>query len=254
MILTRLPAALLLLGLLGCTGAAPQAAPAPSAAPTTLLALGDSVAAGVGAPSRDAGYPALLRDRLARECDCEVRLEDLAVSGATTSTVLRDQLPRAREVLARGDVSLVTLTAGGNDVFGPVVGACFSDPAAPACRSTAVQAVAATDRGLDQVLGALAATDVPVAVMTYYDPLPACRLAALSPLARQVLEGDGDQQGLNDVVRARAAEHGAVLVETAERLEVPDDFVGGNDCLHPSGSGHAALAEAFADAVQRARP
>jgi lysophospholipase L1-like esterase len=30
---------------------------------------------------------------------------------------------------------------------------------------------------------------------------------------------------------------------------VPDDFVGGLDCLHPSTSGHARIAEAFADAV-----
>ena len=107
-------------------------------------------------------------------------------------------------------------------------------------------------QALDELLGDLreaAGPTTPVAVMTYYDPLPACRLASLAPLAEQVLEGDGTSPGLNDVLRARAAEHGAVVVETGGRLTPPGDFVGGLDCLHPSSSGHARIAEAFRDAV-----
>lgn len=242
----------------------PSSSPSPdaTAAGSTYVALGDSVAAGVGAedPATGGYVPLLaarLRDRLG--CDagqaagCPLAVRNLAVSGATTATVLRAQVPEAVRLLQADDgVRLVTVTAGGNDVFGPVLLACLGDPAAPACPTAVADALAAADRGLDAVLGALraAAGDrTTLAVMTYYDPVPTCRLASLAPLAAQVLEGGDGRPGLGDVVRARAAEHGAVVVETAERVSGPEDLVGGGDCLHPSGQGHAALAAAFDDAV-----
>lgn len=252
--------------------AAPSAAPTVAATPSapsrtavtdpTLVALGDSVAAGTGAddPGRE-GYVAvlarLLSDRLgcdaAAAAGCPVRVQSLAVPGATTPTLLRDQLPAALEVLRRDDdVRFVTVTVGGNDVFVPVLRACAREPQAPACVEAVRAALAGVDQGVDRLLAELTAAagpDVTVAVMTYYDPLPACRLAALQPLAVQVLEGVAGDAGLNDVLRARAEEHAAVVVETAGRLRVPDDFVGGLDCLHPSTSGHARIAEAFADAL-----
>jgi hypothetical protein len=133
-----------------------------------------------------------------------------------------------------------------------VLQACARTPEAPTCASSVRAALGAVDSGVDRLLGELSAAAGPgttVAVMTYYDPLMACRLAPLQPLAEQVLEGTATEDGLNDVLRARAAERGAVVVDTADRLSVPDDFVGGLDCLHPSASGHARIAEAFADAV-----
>ncbi len=245
---------------------ASQAAPpsptaSPAAGPPTYVALGDSVAAGVGAgdPARDGYVPVLaelLSDRLG--CDdggapgCPVQVRNLAVPGATTQTLLRDQLPAALGLLRAGGVRTVTVTVGGNDVFLPVLQACARTPEAPSCASAVRAAIASVDAGVDRLLADLSAAagpDTTVAVMTYYDPLAACRLAPLQPLAEQVLEGTAGEDGLNDVLRARAAEHGAVVVDTAERLAVPDDFVGGFDCLHPSTSGHAAIAEAFAGAV-----
>ena len=101
------------------------------------------------------------------------------------------------------------------------------------------------DDGIDAVLSALAAARQPgttLAVTTYDDPLPGCRLAALSPLARQVLEGSGSQPGLDDLIRATARRNGAVVVETRGQLSVPAQLAG--DCLHPSTAGHATLAAA----------
>ena len=244
------------------TSAAP--APNPAAGPSTYLALGDSVAAGVGAASPDAGYVPLLAARLSERlgCDdgsrpgCPLEVRNLAVSGATTATLLRDQLPAAREVLASGpDVRLVTVTIGGNDVVAPVLVGCAPDPQASACAAAVQSALDEADAGVDGLLAELAQAvdaETTVALMTYYDPLAACRLAPLQPLAAQVLEGGDASPGLNDVLRARAAEHGAVVVETRERLQRPEDFVGGQDCLHPSGSGHAALADAFTETVAEA--
>ena len=251
----------------GCTASQPPAAspgptaPPPAAAPTstparspagagTLLALGDSVAYGVGAPApaRD-GYVPLLADRLPGP-GLDVR--NLAVPGATTRSMARSQVPRALAVLREEDVRLVTVTIGGNDVFGPVLQACGGDPAEARCRSAVRGALASVADGLDEGLGALAAAvppGTPVAVMAYFDPLPSCRLAPLAALSRQVLEGSGDEPGLNDVLREQAAAAGALVVETADRVSGAG-LVGGDDCLHPSGSGHAAISDAFLERVR----
>lgn len=243
-------------------GPSPSAPPPRADAPSTYLALGDSVAAGVGAaaPSTSGYVPVLtelLGDRLgcdgARPPGCPVRLRNLSVAGATTTTLLRDQLPRALALLeGDADVRLVTLTIGGNDVFLPVVRSCAASVEDPACGQAVRDALRRVEAGVDEILGALTSAVGPgttVALMAYYDPLPACRLAELQPLAEQVLEGTGPEPGLNDVLRAQAADHGATVVETADRLTPPGDFVGGLDCLHPSTSGHARIAEAFADTV-----
>ena len=244
--------------------ALPSPVPSPASGPSTYLALGDSVAAGVGAATPGSGgYVPLLAGLLAQRlgCDappapgCPLQVRNLAESGATTTTLTRRQLPQALELLRTSpDVRLVTLTVGGNDVFEPVVRACARAPQDPSCAAAVTSSVRQVDSRVDEVLRALAAALKPgttLAVMAYYDPVPACRLAQLSRLTDRVLEGSGGQPGLNDVLRARAAQHGALVVETRERLTVPGSFVGNDDCLHPSGLGHARIAEAFLDVVAR---
>ena len=84
--------------------------------------------------------------------------------------------------------------------------------------------------------------------MTYYNPLPACVLAAQTSLADLVLEGGGPvPTGLNDIIRGQAAAHDVVVAETGPLIDV-HDLVGGRDCLHPDTSGHDDIAAAF-DAV-----
>jgi len=98
-------------------------------------------------------------------------------------------------------------------------------------------------------LRAAAGSDTTTAVMTYYNPLPACLLAPLSQMAERVLEGgDGIAAGLNDIIRQTAHRYGVVVVETAPVIGL-EDLVGGPDCLHPDDSGHADIAAAFAGAV-----
>lgn len=234
--------------------------PAPVAGPTTYLALGDSVAAGVGAdvPSRG-GYVPVLAGRLSDRLGCAepvapgcpLQLRNLAVAGATTTTLLRNQLPAALDLLAEDDVRLVTVTIGGNDVFVPIVRACAPEPDRASCRQAVQDSLRRVDEGVDRLLARLtsAAPNAVVAVMTYYNPVPSCQLAPLASLAAQVLEGSAQERGLNDVLRARAEEHGAVVVDTAESVAGRGDVVGGTDCLHPSGAGHVRIAEAFEEQV-----
>jgi lysophospholipase L1-like esterase len=243
--------------------------------PAVYLALGDSVAAGIGASSSKTGYVAVLHDTLtdARACGggralgCRLSLVSMAVPGATTTSLIgrpgeSSQLSDAVALLqARNsnrppvdDVKLLTLTIGGNDVFGPVLHACAAAPGAESCQATIADRLALVAQNYDLILSALrtaAGGDTTIAVMTYYNPLPACELAPLSGLATRVLEGDGGlAAGLNDIIRRSAARprHGVVVVETAGVIGV-EDLVGGEDCLHPDDSGHADIAAAFAEAV-----
>lgn len=252
-------------------GRAPtSAAPAPAGRPGAAvhLALGDSVAAGVGAtPDAGNGYvPVLFRTLTAASCGrdegprCRLDLVNLAEGGATTATLLAEQLPAALELIAArratrspvDDVRLVTVTIGGNDVFTPVVTACSADPGSATCRSTISGQLRQVDADYDRMLAALRAAAGPrtvVAVMAYHNPLASCDLAGLAPLADLVLEGGGPlPAGLNDVIRARAGQYGATVVETAPVIGA-EDLVGGTDCLHPDTSGHADIAAAFAGAV-----
>lgn len=244
------------------TSVQPSPAPPAAPAPSTYLALGDSVAAGVGAAApATGGYVPLLAGLLSERLGCAegaapgcpLSVRNLAQSGATTATLLRGQMPQALEVLRTApDVRLVTLTIGGNDVVEAAVRGCAPDPAAPACGSAVAAALGRADAGIDEVLRTLATAagpDTTVAVMAYYSSSFACQLASLQPLAERVLEGAGSQPGLNDILRERAADHSALVVETRERLSTRGDFVGGSDCLHPSGAGHARIAEAFLEVV-----
>lgn len=68
-----------------------------------------------------------------------------AKPGVRSATVITEQLPAAVEMLEsrnrdanpRNDVEVITLTVGGNDIFGPVLGACLGG-VTPTC-TTVIQ-------------------------------------------------------------------------------------------------------------------
>ena len=235
--------------------------------PATYLALGDSVAAGVGASRPELGYVPLVANALlsARQCGadqtagCLRESVNLSVSGATTTSLIATQLPAATSLLqtrntnatAEDDVRLITLTIGGNDLFQPVIAACQT-PTAPACTSTVATQLQQVATNAAVILGRLRAAagrDTTIAVTTYYNGLaaPGCPAAALSGLAQVVLEGGpGVPAGLNDILRQAAQATGAVVVETAPVVE-PTEIR--PDCLHPTDQGHADIAGAVARTV-----
>jgi lysophospholipase L1-like esterase len=126
------------------------------------LALGDSVAVATGASS----YPYLVVRHYQRKLP-GLRLDDIAVAGATTSLMQSGQYAAARRFLRAhsGRVALITIDIGGNDVAGcfgagGVNGACFS------------QAQATVKHNLASMLAGLrkAAPGVRVIGMNYYNP------------------------------------------------------------------------------------
>ncbi|MGY1669402.1 SGNH/GDSL hydrolase family protein [Geodermatophilus sp. SYSU D00710] len=237
------------------------------------LALGDSVAAGVGAVPYVTGYPELLEDRLddgynpfadraTPHAPVDFELVNLAVGGATTTSLIAEQLPAALDLIEkrngdrnpRNDVEVITVTIGGNDVVRPAIAACLLDPTPTDCQATVDAALAGVRARLTAILGLLvtvAGRDTEVVVTTYYNPIGSCDLGrnpAAPVVADVVLEGGAVpgvlslQAGLNDVIRQVARETGAQVTDLYGALE-PEDYVGGRDCLHPDPSGHQVIAD-----------
>ncbi len=227
-----------------------------SAPPPNYLALGDSLGVGVGASDpATTGYVPRFRDFLQTEkgLDTDVVLNNLSISGATSGSLISDQLPAALRDLKKlngdkkpdNDVEVITVDIGGNDVFALVgspanPGPCFGGPT-PTCFAAVNSTFATFFGNFDSILDELrtaAGPDTTIIVMTYYNPLPGCFLFAFAPLADTVLAG------LNGLIVTIAATHGAEVADTFGKLP-PDDLVGGFDCLHPTDGGYATIAGEF---------
>ena len=74
------------------------------------LALGDSTAQGIGASVPGRSYVGQLADRIEAQLGAPIAVTNLGVSGAPTRLCVRDQLPRAKKVLAKRIPNLVTLS------------------------------------------------------------------------------------------------------------------------------------------------
>jgi lysophospholipase L1-like esterase len=284
-VMTRLPVALAAAAVLALAGAVPAIAesntPDRFGSPV-YLALGDSVAAGVGAQPFVSGYPeqvgALLEqgynteaDKVTPNATDDFDVVNDAVGGATTATLITAALPGALALIEQrdadrdpfNDVEVITVTIGGNDIFNPVVAACLLDATPTDCQSVVDAALAAAQAGLNEILGALTATagrHTEVVITTYYNPIGSCFLSQLNPAAVAVgdvvLEGGTVSglvtvdDGLNDRIRAAAAANGVQVAELFGAL-TGGQFVGGRDCLHPNLAGHTAIAGIVYDLIAR---
>jgi lysophospholipase L1-like esterase len=249
------------------------AAPALAANPVQL-ALGDSWAFGFGAsvPS-EGGYVPRLHTALKAGFDCspspnpkpgqgceKLELVTLAAGGATTPTLIQNQLPGATALLharnadhnPRNNVEVVTVHIGGNDVVGPIIAACIAAPGSPSCVQVVQSELAAYRADLDDALSALraaAGSDARIVIGTYDNPIATCFLGQVPGavlLGAIVLEGTPPAipAGLHDIMREVAADHGVEVAEVYGDL-APEDWVGDGDCLHPVDSGYAKVAAAF---------
>jgi len=257
------------------------AAPAMAAKPVHL-ALGDSWAFGFGAtvPS-EGGYVPLLNQALKSEFDCspsdnskpdqtcqQLELQNIAVGGATTPTMIANQFPTALPLLEernsdsnpRDNVEVVTVSIGGNDVTNPIIQACIFGGLTPACIGVIESELAAYRSDLDQALSALreaAGPDARIVLGTYDNGLGQCFLTQLNPAAplladivlgnRRAVIPSG--QGLHDIMRDIGADYDVEIAEVFGDLG-PADWVGGADCLHPDDSGYEKVAAAFAEVLQ----
>lgn len=261
-----LAALLLAIVTISPAGAAPDASFGLVEDAPVYLALGDSLASGVGASDPEAtGYVPLIHDALVETPICrkkpcpELQLLNLGESGATTETLMDTQLPAAIEVLRQrngdadhaNDVRLITIDIGGNDVVHGVFDAC-ADSITLACGQAVQETLATVERNLTDILvplRAAAGPDTEIAMMTYYNPLVGCDLAGSAGNAELILNGlPGVTPGLNGIIRQVAGRANVTVVDTVGKLG-PDDLVGGEDCLHANDAGYEIIATAFIDVL-----
>ncbi len=205
------------------------------------LALGDSVAYGVGASSpQELGYPVVFyQEYLKRSRPNILSYKNLALAGETSGSFIsrpksKSQLERAIEELdaaqkAGQPVSLITLTIGGNDLLA----------ARNRSQAEKTAVLAQTDANLQNILAQLvqhnASGKTDLIVTTYYNPYPAD-----SPGATE----DGSWlERFNEIVKKRAAEYKVKVADFFEPVvgkEKSLTWIARGD-IHPNTAGHAAL-------------
>jgi lysophospholipase L1-like esterase len=205
------------------------------------LALGDSLAWGASLEDRASqSYPALIHRQL--QAERPIILQNIALPGATSVSMLRGQVPRAIALIdaARTEglrVSPITIGIGGNDLRNV-------ERAGPQARTAAIEVVARNlDRSLTQ-LRAAAGPDADIVLMTYYNPY------------------GGDPQDpasdaywveqLNAVIAAEAAQHGIALADVYQRFGAGRAYTHTYILLgdvHANAAGQELIAAAFVEAL-----
>ena len=225
--------AMVLTTLLAPFGSKPNVYAQPGA---VYIALGDSIAAGVGSSlPRVRGYAAVVAERYRQFFGSSAFYENLAVPGETASSFITDgQLDRYRSIVADMtsagvEVRAVSVTLGGNEMLA-------LEDRSQAERQSALDAFTGSFRdALTSVRNELG-PETTVVVTTYYD----------------LSDGDPAVSGsdawwivrFNDVIRQTAADLGVIVADVtsafsgriAELTLAPVD-------VHPSNAGHQAIAD-----------
>jgi lysophospholipase L1-like esterase len=263
--LSLLLAALLSLGLF--VSPIVPADPARAAETPAYIAIGDSIAFGVGAANPSTmGYVGLAFEALRtseRYRDRGLTLVNLSVPGATSSDLLipGGQLDTAiaeverRQIagtVADDNVEIITVHIGGNDLLSLVDedSPCFTDAGADPCIEHFGEVLSGLQSNLEEVLQGLrkAAPDATVIVLDLYNPYSGTE--DVRELIADLAVGQ-----VNGVVAAAAAEPD-LKIETASVFR---HFQGrgeqwiATDSLHPNEAGHTVIAEVALAAIQ-ARP
>jgi len=239
------------------------------------LALGDSLAAGVGSPDGK-GYVADVYAREAKKIH-GLKLENLSCSGATTGSMIDgggcsyttgSQLGDAEAFLSAhpGQVAFVTVDIGANDVDGCTDGTTVNIT----CVTTGLDDIGTN---LPTILSGLrsAGGSTPVLGMSYYDPF----------LAEWLLGSDGQNLAeesiglLEELNGTLTADYGATATARVEQAFKSQDFAlhgsydgttvpvnVGRICawtlmcseenIHADDAGHAVIAKAFETVIRRA--
>jgi lysophospholipase L1-like esterase len=248
------------------------ASPAPSL-PPVYIALGDSLAAGAGAsdPSSRAYVP-LFHEYLGEA----LGIADLALMnlghGGDTSTDLIEHGHLAKavdEIRARNfdespdnDVQVVTLDIGGNDLLGLFEGLVMPGTCPDAetsiakaeCLNALQDALDGLSENFDQALDELEQADpgLPVLTADLYNPFSGSGLPfeELAELALEGREGSPFEEGLNDVIRSIADEHGVAVADWYGPFQGKSAEFMAPDRIHANDAGYSVMADALIAAYE----
>lgn len=227
--------------------------------PPAYLALGDSLAFGVGADNpAEQGYVGLTTAnlRLGKYSDTGLDLVNLSAPGATSADLLQPggQLDRAvSEVQSRGGSDIISVDIGANDLLALAESSspCFQNASSKACQDVLGQTLAGLQSNLSSVLRRLraAAPNAQVYVLDIYNPYSGTN----DP--RAIVASIGVQQ-VNGVIAAVAADPSL----SAKLVSIHDVFEGrarqwiASDGIHPNNSGYRVMAEALLAAIEERSP
>jgi len=260
--LTHLPSAALI-GLLVVGIIAPGAFFAAQSPPRPVFGVvGDSIEAGRGDDilGDGIGYVPLLSAFLTTMVFGQpVETHNFGVPFATTRDIWHTQLPELLAVLQGRAPVVVMWGGGGNDL-----GAVATGPQAAACRQS--QSCLGRFNGLlneveetiDRTIGELRQAVGPaggILMRTQYNALlrHGCAPPEVVLLGTITLEGAPNtvlDRGLNTRIRAVAHKYGAAVVDLFLPFAAKADLFVADDCIHPSGLGHQAIAAIAAQTFQ----
>ena len=254
--------AALALAALACnseTSVVPTATPPPTEVQSELeggvyLALGDSIAAGTGASDADStGYVALVAEALQSRFGPTLELRSLAEGGDTTEDLI-DKLSQAVELLEQGDVRVVTVTIGGNDLFqyssSPV---CIDAPADPACPLR--DGLLGVAERLNRILGELRAASSLTDIVIQLYPNLFSGTGELNFSGIIIREGAPEVAFglLNDVIAEAAGRNGVLIADPRAGFDGRGGDLGHlldpEPDAHPNDDGHRLIADAFLAAL-----
>jgi len=219
------------------------------------VALGDSLAFGVGADSPSTqGYVALTADALRAGPFAETGLDvrNVSVPGATSADILRegDQVDQAvAEVQASGGAEIISIDIGANDLLALAGNSspCLDEPSGQACQDALGETLAGLHTNLSATLHRLreVAPEARIYVLDLYNPYSG------SGDAREIIAAVGVQQ-VNGVITASARDPEVDVTF----VSIHDVFEGRasqwitSDGIHPNNDGYRVLAEGLIAAIE----
>lgn len=233
-----------------------------------FIAIGDSLAFGVGATDpASGGYPALVHDQLMRSeryRDRGLDLSNLGVPGATSSDLILPggQVEEAiAEIVARQEdtsssddnVEIITLDIGGNDVLALAEDGspCLGDPLSGDCQDRFFAMLDALEANVTQALERLreAAPKADIIVVDLYSPLSGRGGATeiVADLAIREMNAVTERAASRPELGAKLASVYQPFLGHAAELVAPDN-------LHPNDEGHAVIAEVVLAATEDRQP
>ncbi|MBI4201785.1 MAG: hypothetical protein HY532_01545 [Chloroflexi bacterium] len=225
------------------------------------LALGDSLAANKGVSSPLEGYVSRFHAHLERQTGNELGLMNLGVSGESTLSIYKRQLPTALAEMDRlrndGDpatrVSILTVDLGANDLLGHLASpVCRQDIRGDECTARLESAIPTFAENIADILTALSQRLEPGTefyVMTIYNPFDFGIGIPFEEDSNEVITR------MNDIIRAEAARVGAIVADAYTPMSgnaaAWTHMLNGD--IHPTADGYQTLAYAFALARAEAK-